>query len=437
VSVIKQEDFNLLLVMMGLLFLFLVLGMPIAFTIGFPSILYIIIKNPEWLTIIPSRLFSGMNVFVFLAIPFFVMTGEIMSESKITERIIRFTDSLVGHVRGGLAQVNVVSSMFFAGISGAALSDIAALGSVFIPAMEKNGYERKFAAAITATSSIQGPIIPPSIIIVIYAAIMGTSVGALFAAGIIPGVLIGVTDCLIVAVKAKKRGYPKRGTKFSLKEVGTSFVLGFPALILPGIILGGIMGGVFTPTEAGAVAVFYGLLLGFFLLRTLKLGAMVKILRETMIKTGVLFIIVAFAKIFSWVLAMEDVPQLIGEVIFGWTDNVIFILFIMNIIFLFVGTWLETGAAIILLGPVFGPALVNLGVHPVHLGMVMIVNLTIGLITPPFGVCLYAASSISGCTVEEISKEAFPYIMLDIGVLFLITYFPSIVLYFPKLFGLA
>jgi tripartite ATP-independent transporter DctM subunit len=266
---------------------------------------------------------------------------------------------------------------------------------------------------------------------------MGTSVGALFAAGIIPGVLIGVTDCLIVAVKAKKRGYPKRGTKFSLKEVGTSFVLGFPALILPGIILGGIMGGVFTPTEAGAVAVFYGLLLGFFLLRTLKLGAMAKILRETMVKTGTLFIIVAFAKIFSWVLAMEDVPQLIGEVIFGWTDNVIFILFIMNIIFLFVGTWLETGAAIILLGPVFGPALVNLGVHPVHLGMVMIVNLTIGLITPPFGVCLYAASSISGCTVEEISKEAFPYIMLDIGVLFLITYFPRVVLYFPRLFGLA
>jgi tripartite ATP-independent transporter DctM subunit len=423
--------------MMGLLFLFLVLGMPIAFTIGFPSILYIIFTNPEWLTIIPSRLFSGMNVFVFLAIPFFIMAGEIMSESKITERIIRFTDSLVGHVRGGLAQVNVVSSMFFAGISGAALSDIAALGSVFIPAMEKNGYERKFAAAITATSSIQGPIIPPSIIIVIYAAIMGTSVGALFAAGIIPGVLIGVTDCLIVAVKAKKRGYPKRGTKFSLKEVGTSFVLGFPALILPGIILGGIMGGVFTPTEAGAVAVFYGLLLGFFLLRTLKLGAMAKILRETMVKTGTLFIIVAFAKIFSWVLAMEDVPQLIGEVIFGWTDNVIFILFIMNIIFLFVGTWLETGAAIILLGPVFGPALVNLGVHPVHLGMVMIVNLTIGLITPPFGVCLYAASSISGCTVEEISKEAFPYIMLDIGVLFLITYFPRVVLYFPRLFGLA
>lgn len=423
--------------MMGLLFLFLILGMPIAFTIGFPSILYIIIVNPEWLTIVPNRIFAGMNVFVFLAIPFFIMAGEIMSESKITDRIIKFTDSLVGHVRGGLAQVNVVSSMFFAGISGAALSDIAALGSVFIPAMEKNGYERKFAAAITATSSIQGPIIPPSIIIVIYAAIMGASVGALFAAGIIPGVLIGLTDCLIVAVKAKKRGYPKRETKFSFKEVGISFGMGIPALILPGIILGGIMGGVFTPTEAGAVAVFYGLMLGFFFLRTLKPSSMIKILRSTMIKTGTLFIIVGFARIFSWVLAMEDVPQLISAHIFGWTDNVYLILFIMNIIFLFVGTWLETGAAIILLGPVFGPALVELGIHPVHLGMVMIVNLTIGLITPPFGICLYAASSISGCSVEDIAKEAFPYIMLDIGVLFLITYFPGIVMFFPKLFGLA
>jgi tripartite ATP-independent transporter DctM subunit len=406
------------------------MGMPIAFTIGFPSILYIMVKNPEWLTIVPSRIFAGMNVFVFLAIPFFVMAGEIMSESKITERIINFTDSLVGHVRGGLAQVNVISSMFFAGISGAALSDVAALGSVFIPAMEQNGYERKFAAAITATSSIQGPIIPPSIIIVIYAAI-------LFAAGIIPGVLIGLTDCLIVMVKAKRRGYPKRGTKFSLKEVGVSFIRGVPALILPGIIFGGIVGGVFTPTEAGAVAVIYGLMLGFFFLKTLKPEAMVRVLRETMMKTGTLFIIVAFAKIFSWVLAMENVPQIIGDHIFGWTNNVYLILFIMNVIFLFVGTWLETGAAIILLGPVFGPALVNLGIHPVHLGMVMIVNLVIGLITPPFGVCLFAVSSLSGCSVEEIAKEAFPYIMLDIGVLFLITYFPAVVLFFPKMFGLV
>jgi len=424
-------------IIVGTLAIFLALGMPIAFTIGFPSLLYILLTNPEWLKIVPNRIFAGMNSFVFLAIPFFVMAGEIMSEGKITERIINFTDALVGHVRGGLAQVNVISSMFFAGISGAALSDIAALGSVFIPAMEKNGYERKFAAAITATSSIQGPIIPPSIIIVIYAAIMGTSVGALFAAGIIPGVLIGLTDCLIVTFKAKKRGYPKRETPFSFKELARTFVKGFPALILPGIIMGGIIGGVFTPTEAGAVAVFYGLFLGIFFLRGLKLKSMIKVLRQTMIKTGILFIIVAFANIFSWVLAMENVPQIIGEHIFGWTDNIYLMLLIMNFIFLFVGTWLETSAAIILLGPVFGPALVNMGIHPVHLGMVMIVNLVIGLITPPFGVCLYAVSSISGCSIEEVSKEAFLYIMLDIGVLLLITYVPGVVLFFPKLFGLV
>ena len=410
--------------------------MPIAFTIGFPCVIYILLNNPAWLEVIPQRIFHGMNSFVFLAIPFFIMAGEIMSESKITDRIIQFTDSLVGHVRGGFAQVNVISSMFFAGISGAALSDVAGLGSVFIPAMEKAGYEKKFAAAITATSSIQGPIIPPSIIIVVYAGIMGTSVGALFAAGIVPGVLIGVTDCVIVALKAKSRGYPKRATPFSIREVMIGFVKAFPALVLPFIIMGGIIGGVFTPTEAAAVAVFYGLVLGFAFLRTLKPISLIKIFRDTVIKSATLFIIIAFANIFSWVLAMENVPQLIGEYVFGWTGNIYIILFMINLIFLFIGTWLEAGAAIILLVPVFAPALVELGMHPVHLGMVMIVNLVIGLITPPFGVALYAASSVSGCAIEDISKEAVPYILLDIGVLLLITYFPGVTLFFPRLFGL-
>lgn len=425
------------MLLMGImLIVFLFLGMPIAFTIGFPSVIYILMNNPDWLKVVPQRIFHGMNSFVFLAIPFFIMAGEIMGEAKITDRIIHFTDSLVGHVRGGFAQVNVISSMFFAGISGAALSDVAALGSVFIPAMEKNGYERKFAAAITATSSIQGAIIPPSIIIVVYAAIMGTSVGALFAAGILPGVLIGVTDCIIVAVKAKSRGYPKRGTSFSIKEVIVSFVKAFPALVLPLIIMGGIIGGVFTPTEAAAVAVFYGFVLGVLFLKTLKAGVFINIFKSTVIKSASLFIIIAFANIFSWVLAMENVPQFISENVFGWTNNIYVILFIMNILFLFIGTWLEAGAAIILLAPVFGPALVNAGIHPVHLGMIMIVNLVIGLITPPFGVVLYAASSVSGCSVEDISREAAPYILFDIFVLFLITYFPLFTLYLPKLFGL-
>jgi len=410
--------------------------MPIAFTIGFPSVFYILFNDPNWLKVVPQRIFHGMNSFVFLAIPFFIMVGEIMSESKITDRIIHFTDSLVGHVRGGFAQVNVISSMFFAGISGAALADVAGLGSVFIPAMEKNGYDRKFAAAITATSSIQGPIIPPSIIIVVYASIMGVSVGALFAAGIVPGVLIGVTDCLIIAFKAKLRGYPKRSTPFSIKEVVTSFFSAFPALVLPIIIMGGIIGGIFTPTEAAAVAVFYGVLLGVIFFRTLKLAAFFRIFKETIIKSSGLFIIIAFANIFSWVLAMEDIPGLIGTYVFGWTDNIYLILFLINIIFLFVGTWLEAGAAIILLAPVFGPALLDLGIHPVHLGMFMIVNLVIGLITPPFGIVLYAVSSISGCSIEDISKEALPYILLDIGVLFLITYFPAVTLFFPRMFGL-
>lgn len=416
--------------------IFLALGMPIAFTIGFPSILYILMNNPEWLKIVPHRLFYGMDSFVFLAIPFFIMAGEIMSESGITNRLVNFSDSLVGHVRGGLAQVNVITSMFFAGMSGAALADIASLGSVFIPAMEEAGYSRKFAAAITATSSIQGPLIPPSIIIVVYSAIMGTSVGALFAAGIIPGILIGLTDCLIIAIQAKPRGYPKRNARFSIKRVIVSFFSAIPALVMPIIILGGVIGGIFTPTEAASVALLYGLILASIFFKNLKIKTIIKVLKSTLIKSAGLFIIIAFANIFSWVLAMENVPQLIRNYVFGWTNNIYIILFIFNIILLFVGTWLEAGAAIILLAPVFGPALVSLGIHPVHLGMVMILNLVIGLITPPFGICLFAASSVSGCSVEDITKEAIPFILLDVAVLFLITYFPGVVLFFPRLFGL-
>jgi tripartite ATP-independent transporter DctM subunit len=416
--------------------LFLILGMPIAFTMGFPSLLYILLYRPEWLAIVPNRIFTGMDVFVFLAIPFFIMAGEIMSEAKIADRIVHFIDAGVGHVRGGLAQVNVFDSMFFAGISGAALADIAALGSIVIPAMEKQGYPKKFSAALTAVTSIQGPIIPPSIIIVIYASIMGSSVGGLFAAGFIPGILLGLSDCVIVAVQSKRRGFPKRDTPFSLRALLVSFAKGLPALILPGIILGGILGGVFTPTEAGAIAVFYGFILGFFFLKELDFQAFIRILKSTIIKTCTLFLIVAFATIFSWVLAMENIPQLIGQYVFGWTDNKYLILFIMNLIFLFMGTWLETTAALILMGPVFAPVLLNFGIHPLHLGMVMIVNLTIGLITPPFGVCLFAVSSLSGCKVEDVSKEALPFILVNIGVLFLITYFPPVVLFVPKLIGL-
>ena len=417
--------------------IFLMLGMPIAFTMGFPAIIYMIIYRPEWLTIVPSRIFSGIDVFVFLAIPFFIMAGEVMLEFKITDRLIRFVDALVGHVRGGLAQVNVFDSMFFGGISGAALADIAALGSIVIPAMEKNGYPRKYAAALTAATSIQGPIIPPSIIMVVYASIMGASVGAMFAAGLVPGILLGLSDCLIVAIQSKRRGFPKRETPFSLKELITSFIKAVPALVIPAIIVSGILGGVFTPTEAGAVTVFYGFFLGFFFLGGFHWQSLIRILKSTMIKTATLFIIVAFASLFSWVLAMENIPQAVGQFLLSWTNNKYTVLLIMNLVFLFMGTWLETTASLILMGPIFAQILNSLGVHPLHYGIVMVLNLVIGLITPPFGICLFAVSALSGCTVEEVSRECFPFIMVNIGVLFLITYFPDLVLIVPRLLGLA
>lgn len=392
--------------------------------------------NPDWLTIVPQRIFHGMNGFVFLAIPFFILAGKIMAEVGITDRILRFTNALVGHVRGGLAQVNILSSMLFAGISGAALSDVSALGSVFIPAMKRSGYDGRFAAAITATSSIQGAIIPPSIIIVLYGAITRSFVGALFAAGIIPEILIGLTGCLLVALRGKSRGYPRKSGPFSLQELGKSFLHSIPALILPIIILGGILAGVVTPTEAAAVAVLYGLLVGTLLMRGISFRLLLRVAQRTVLKSSSLFIIVAFANIFSWVLAMENVPTLIGEAIFGWTDNLYLIFLVINVILLFVGTWLETSAAIILLAPIFAPAMTELGLHPIHIGMIMIVNLVIGLVTPPFGIVLYATSAISGYEIEEISREAFPYLLLDILVLFLVTSVPEVSLYFPRRFGL-
>jgi tripartite ATP-independent transporter DctM subunit len=416
--------------------IFLFFGLPIAFAMGFPSLIYIIVYNPDWLRVVPSNLFSGMNSFVFLAIPFFVMAGEMMNEAKITDGIIEFTDSLLGHVRGGMAHVLVVSEMFLSGVSGSAIADIAALGSFFLPAMDKSGYTKRFSAAIMGIASLQGPIIPPSLIMIIYASVVGVNVGALLIAGIVPGVLFALCDCIIIALQAKKKNLPKRGTPFSLKIVFKTFWKGIPALILPIIILGGIIGGVVTPTEAGAIAVFYGLALSIFLYRSLKYGAFIRILRSTAMKTGTLFIIVAFAKIFSWVLAMENVPALVGKYVFGWTNDVYLLLFILNLILLFVGTWLETAAAIILLAPVFVPPLVGMGLHPVHLGLVIVVNLTIGLITPPFGVALFAVSSLSGLSIEEIAKEALPYMIANIGVLLILTYVPSISLFVPRWFGL-
>jgi len=411
--------------------------MPVAFTMGFPAVIYMVIYRPEWLTIVPAKIFSGIDVFVFLAIPFFIMAGEIMSEFNITDRIIEFVDAVVGHVRGGLAQVNVFDSMFFGGVSGAALADIAALGSIVIPAMEKDGYSRKYAAALTAVTSLQGPIIPPSIIMVVYASIMGISVGAMFAAGIVPGVLLGLSDCVIVAFQAKARGFPKRETPFSLKRLIITFWKSMPALVIPALIVSGILGGVFTPTEAGAVTVFYGFFLGIFFLGGFHWNSIIRILKSTLTKTATLFIIVAFATLFSWVLAMENIPHAIGQFLLSITNNKYGVLFIMNIVFLFMGTWLETTAALILMGPIFAQILNGLGVHPLHYGIVMVVNLVIGLVTPPFGVCLFAVSSLSGCTIEEISKECFPFIMVNIGVLFLITYFPDLVLFVPRLFKLA
>jgi tripartite ATP-independent transporter DctM subunit len=422
-----------LLVFLGFIVLVL-LNMPIALVLGVISSLWILIGN-ERLLMIPLKLFSGIDNFVLMAIPFFVLAGEIMNKAGITKRLIDFTNILFGRLRGGLAQVNIYASLLFAGITGAALSDVSALGSIFIPAMEKEGYTRPFSAAVTAASSIIGPIIPPSIIIVIYGAITGNSIGALFTAAIIPGVLIALTLSLYIAVIGKKRNFPKHSIKITPKVFLSTFKDASFALIMPLIILVGILGGVTTPTEAAAIAVGYALIIGVFVYRKIKLKDMFELLGTTVRTSAMLFLIISMAAILGWILAKEGLAIKLADGLSVFSDNITIIYMLIVALLLFIGTWLEAGAICIILGPILTPMMASFGVHPIHFGIVMIVTINIGLITPPLGVCLFAASAVSGSKFEAIVREIWPFIAIEIIVVILMIVFPQTTLLLPKLFG--
>jgi len=426
---------------MELLFYFILLiallfiGLPVAIAIGVVASSWVIASG--WpLIIIPDKFFSGMDSFVLMAIPFFMVAGETMNKADITQKLITFANVLVGRFRGGLAYVNILASLIFSGITGAAVADVSALGTIFIPSMEKDGYSRGYAAAITAASSIVGPIIPPSIVIVVYGAITNTSVAALFAAAIVPGLLIGLIQATVVFFQAKHRNFPRQEVDFTQKNFSHSFKDAALALIMPLIILGCILFGITTPTEAAAVACLYSFILGVFVYRTLTLYDFAMIFKRATYQYTSLLVIMGSASILGWALSRSQAHVTLIKLLFGLTQNPGLILVIVILSLLFVGTWLETNATIVLLAPTLASSMLLIGYHPLHFGIIMILTVNIGLITPPLGVCLFAASGTGNVEVEDIVREIWPFIGASVFVLFIIAFFPEIVFFLPRLLDL-
>jgi tripartite ATP-independent transporter DctM subunit len=426
-------------VFMGIVFgTLLFIGAPIGFTLGITALLCLLrLDNPILLKLIPQRFFAGIDSFPLMAMPFFMLAGDIMNQSGITERLVGFTNTLVGHLRGGLAHVNILASVFFAGITGSAVADTAALGSILIPAMSQAGYSTAFSAAVTAASSVIGPIIPPSIIMVLYGSIMGVSIAGLFAAGVVPGLLFGAALMIPAGIISKKRDYPIGDKRATIGEIWASFKESFLALIMPVLILGGILGGVFTPTEAAAVAVLYACLVGFFVFKTLRVQDLPRMLLHTSSVMGMIFLIMASASILGWLLASERIPELVSRLVLSISTNPHVVMLLINLFLLFVGMFMDIGAALVILAPILAPLAISVGVNPLHFGVIMTINLNIGLITPPLGACLFVACGIGQLKLEEVVPDLWPFILAEVAILLLITYVPVIPMFLPRLLGLA
>ena len=416
--------------------LFLMIGLPVFFgLLAAPGILLWLNEQPRDLALLYRNVYNGMDSFPLMAIPFFMLAGVLMNRGGITTRLVEFSQAIMGHFRGGLAHVNILSSMLFAGLSGSAVADTSAIGSMLIPAMVKNGYSRKFSAAITAASSVIGPIIPPSGIMIIYSYVMGESVAALFLAGIIPGVLVGLGLMLMTWVMAQRYDFPVATKRSTWSERGNASMKAFFPLMTPVIILGGILGGVFTPTEASAVAVAYSLVISLFVLKSMGIRDLPKVLTEAAMTSSVVLLLVGAAMAFKTVVSLSHTPEILAEWILTLSENPLILLFLINLLLFLVGMFLDAGPAIIILAPILGPIFINLGVHPVHFAIIMSVNLTVGLATPPMGLVLFVASSVSGERIESISKAILPFLAIEVVVIFMITYIPAVSLAIPRYFG--
>lgn len=422
---------------LAVFFVLLAIGVPIGFVLGIAGVLGIMqVGGTEMLAMAPQRYFAGLDLFTFLAMPLFIFAGEIMNRAGITARLAAFADALVGHLRGGMAQSCMVSSVLFAGITGAAVAEAAAFGSTMVPAMIKNGYKRPFACAVVVAGSIIGPTIPPSNLMVIYGSMMGVSIAGLFAAGILPGLVMGLFCMAVIAGLGRRLQLPKGSQRPSLRRVLHAFRDSLSALVMPILILGGILSGVVTPTEAAAIAVFYALALGMFVYRLVRLTDLVDMLVRTARITGVVFLIIAAASILSWWMTYMQLPQMITHLFLGISSDPSMIILMILLLLLVLGMFMDINAILIVLGPILGALATSIGMNPVQAGLMIVLALNIGLMTPPVGASLFVLSSISGESIERISAAMWPFVIAEVGVLFLVAYWPSLTLTVPKLLGL-
>ncbi|MFA5028434.1 MAG: TRAP transporter large permease [Candidatus Methylomirabilota bacterium] len=410
----------------------LLMGLPVVFVLGMVSLAYLYSQGMP-LVLVAQRLFVGMDSFVLLAIPFYILMGDIMCQGKVTDILVNWAKTIVGRVRGGLGAVTIIVEIIFSGISGSGSADASALGSILIPAMEKEKYDKDFAAAVVATASILGPIIPPSIIMVVYAVVAEESIGALFLAGIIPGLIMGGADILIVLWQSYRRKYSRAERRATFREFLQQTREAALALMAPGIILAGILTGFVTPTEAGILAVVYCLFLAMIYYKTLTWRDMPRLLYNTVLVSCGAYLLVGMCSIFGWVMSAQGIPAKLAAFILSITTNKFAILFLINIVFLVAGCVMESIAAIILLVPIFLPLTKSLGVDPVHLGLIVCLNLSVGFVTPPVGASLFILGGLTKLSIDKIARACFPFIVVNILILFWLTYSPGIVMWLPKL----
>ncbi len=425
---------TVLFVFFGLIFI----GVPIAYTIGLAGMWGLFLRGgPDFLSIVPTRLLAGMSDFILISIPLFILCSELLNRSGMTDKIINFALSIMGKYRGGLSHVNIGTSMLFAGLTGTAVTDTAAVGNILIPAMKDKGYGSGYSAAVTASSSVIGPIIPPSLIMIVYASMFAeVSVISMFAAGIVPGVVIGLSLLIVSSIVSIRRSYPME-RKHSLREILSSFRKAIWALLTPVIILGAILSGLTTITEAGAIAALYALLVGTVVYRSLTLRDIKDSLINTVNLSGIVFFLLGAANILGWVVAYTGLTTILAEFFIGLTDSRIVILLMVNVLFLIVGMFLDIGPSVVILAPIVTPIMVRLGFDPLHFAMVMMVNVNIGNATPPMGMTLMVASQIARVPYEKAMLEVVPFLAAQIAGLMLISYIPEITLWVPRLLGLS
>jgi TRAP-type transport system large permease protein len=422
--------------MTAILFLVLALAIlirvPLAFALGFSCLFVMLLMGNIPIQIMPQRIFAGIDSFSLLAIPFFLLAGNLMTASGITDRVLRFANAVVGRFPGGLAMSNIVANIFFGGISGSAVADTAAIGSILIPAMVREGYGKEFTVAVNACASVVAPIIPPSIVFIVYGVLTGESIIRLFLAGAVPGVAYGLMMMVIAYVISKKRNYP-RYPAAGLREIWQAFKESFFALFMPVFILGGIISGVFTVTECSAMAVVYALIVGLFVYKGLKVKDLIPIIKATCHTAAIIMLIVGMAKFFSWVLVNNRVPQTVASLIMETTSNPVLILLLINFVLLVVGCFMEANAALVMLVPVLLPIAQMAGVSPIHFGVIVCVNLCLGLVTPPVGLTLNLSCEMGGCKLEEGAREALPFLVVGLLFLMVLTFVPAVSMTLPGL----